>query len=69
MLETYTLEIASVMPPPINLKICDSLNCPICDIDLSDELGIDLETFVVDDNTSIYCKDCDLIIKFKIKRF
>lgn len=68
MLKTYTVEIASAIPPPIYLGMCDSINCPICDIDLSDELSIDLKNFAVDDNSSIQCKDCDLLIKFKIKR-
>jgi hypothetical protein len=66
MLEEYTIEIASVTPPPIKIKMCDALNCPICDIDLLDELNIDLEKFEIDNNTSIHCVNCDLKINFDI---
>lgn len=62
----YTIEIPSIKQPPINLGMCDSINCPICDIDLSEELNIDLSKFEVDNDTSIYCTDCDLKINFKI---
>ncbi len=46
--------------------MCDSINCPICEINLSDELNIDLNTFEVEDNTTIRCNDCNLQIAFKI---
>lgn len=69
MLEDYyTIEVLSVNPPPVNIGMFESLNCPICDIDLTDELGIDLRNFEVSDDTTIYCEGCDLTIKFKIKR-
>ena len=62
----WTIEVASINPPPVNLKMCDSINCPICGINLSEELGIDLQTFVVNNDTSIYCEGCDMTVKFKI---
>ncbi len=68
MLENYTIEIASAIPPPIKLAMCDSINCPVCETDLSNELSIDLQTFAVDDNSVIYCENCDVNITFKIKR-
>ncbi len=66
MIDTYIIEIASVNPPPVSLAMCDTIDCPVCGIDLSDELNIDLYTFTVDENTTIECKDCVLQLKFKI---
>ncbi len=68
MLEEYTIKIASAIPPPIKIEMCDSLNCPICDIDLLDELDIDLKKFEVDDNTSIHCENCNSKINFEIAK-
>lgn len=62
----YTLEIPSVNPPPIKLNMYDSITCPNCEINLSDELNINLDTFEIDENTTIFCKGCDLQIRFKI---
>ncbi|OIP46089.1 MAG: hypothetical protein COZ16_04970 [Flavobacteriaceae bacterium CG_4_10_14_3_um_filter_31_253] len=67
MLESYKIEIASVMPPPIKLDMCDSINCPVCDVNLLEELDINLKNFVIDENTLIKCRDCDIIIKLEIK--
>jgi len=66
MLEEYTIEIASAIPPPINLQMCDSFNCPICDSNLLDKISISLKNFEVDDKSSVYCENCELKIKFKI---
>ena len=66
MLQVYTIEVTSVIPPPVNLRMCDSINCPVCDIDLSEELDMDLQKFEVDNDSTIYCESCDLTIKFKI---
>lgn len=66
MLEGFTIEIASVIPPPIKIEMCDSLNCPPCDIDLLKELNIVLEKFEIDNNTSLHCVNCDSKINFKI---
>lgn len=66
--DCFIIEVLTVNPPPVNIGMFESLNCPICDIDLTDELGIDLRNFEVSDNTLIYCRGCDLSIKFKIKR-
>jgi hypothetical protein len=62
----YTIEIPSLNSFPIKLNMCDSIDCPICEISLSDELNIDLDTFDIDENTTINCKDCNLQLKFKI---
>ncbi len=62
----YTIEIPSVNSFPIKLNMCDSIDCPVCEINLSDELNIDLDTFEIDENTTIHCKDCDLQLNFKI---
>lgn len=64
----YTVEILSVNPFPIKLNMCDSINCPICDSNLTDEYDINLDDFEFDDDTSILCKNCDTLIKFKIKK-
>lgn len=66
MVEELTIEVKSVNIPPISLAMCDSINCPICDTDLSMENGIDLDHFEVDDDTVIYCEGCDINLKFKI---
>jgi hypothetical protein len=62
----YTIEIPSVNPSPIKLNMCDSINCPVCDIDLSEENGINLQSFEVSEDTFIYCEGCDLTLRFKI---
>lgn len=64
----YTIEIPSVNSFPIRLNMCDSIDCPVCKISISDELNINLETFEVDENTIIHCKDCDLTINFILKK-
>ncbi|MCO5229950.1 MAG: hypothetical protein M9958_02215 [Chitinophagales bacterium] len=46
--------------------MCDSIDCPICEISLSDDYNIDLNAFEVDENTTIHCKDCDLKLNFKL---
>ena len=68
MLKEYTIEIKSVKAPPISLAMCDSINCPICDIDLLVENKIDLSTFEVNEDTIIYCEGCDLNLRFKIAK-
>lgn len=62
----YTIEIPSVNSFPIKLNMCDSIDCPICEISLSDDYNIDLNAFEVDENTTIHCKDCDLKLNFKL---
>jgi hypothetical protein len=68
MLEEYSIEIKSVKAPPISLAMCDSISCPICDVDLADENEIDLASFNVDNDTIIYCEGCDINLRFKIVR-
>ena len=62
----YTIEIPSVNSFPVKLNMCDSIDCPVCEISLSEELNIDLDTFEVDENTIIHCKDCDLQLIFRL---
>lgn len=64
----YKLEIPSVNSFPIKLNMCDSIDCSVCEISLSNELNIDLDSFEVDENTSLHCKDCDLQLSFRIVR-
>jgi hypothetical protein len=63
----YIIEIPSVNSFPIKLNMCDSIGCPICETNLSEELNINLETFEIDENTILHCNNCDSIIKFRIK--
>lgn len=62
---SYTVKILSVKPFPIKLNICDSIDCPVCESNLSDEKNIDLEKFLIDENTSIHCENCDTKIVFQ----
>ncbi|KUJ63215.1 hypothetical protein AR687_03400 [Flavobacteriaceae bacterium CRH] len=60
MIEYSTLEIPTVLNPPI--KIIDIIyNCPVCDY----EIEIDM---FVDDNSLVKCDVCDHVTKFKIIR-
>lgn len=63
---TYVIEILSVLKPPIKLGFITALECPCCEYWLDEHLNIDLNTFEVDDNTEIYCGNCDTLIRFKI---
>ena len=57
----YTiLEIKTVLTPPIIINFTDYVNCPICEIE------IEVKDKQIDDNSSVYCEDCNHTIKFKI---
>lgn len=60
MIEYSTLEIPTVLNPPI--KLIDVIyNCPVCDYE------IEINMFV-DDTNFLKCDVCDHIIKLKIKK-
>jgi|TARA_B110000240_G_C13374334_1_gene399628 hypothetical protein len=54
------LEVQTVLNPPIRLNFIDDINCPICDIE------IDVKNQEIDDNSFIFCEDCNHTINFKL---
>lgn len=60
-MKTYsTIELKTVLDPPITLNICDYINCPICDIE------IDVRNKIIDIGSFETCEDCNHIIKIEI---
>lgn len=55
-----TVEIKSVLKPPIKLNFLDYINCPICDIE------IDIKDKIVDSNSRVTCEDCEHTVNFKM---
>ena len=60
-MEDYSiLEILSVYTPPYILDFVEYVNCPIC------EMEIDVFNTIVDENSFVYCEDCEHTIQFKL---
>lgn len=60
-MEDYsTLEILSVYTQPYKLDFVEYINCPIC------EMEIDVFNTIVDENSFVYCEDCEHTIRFKL---
>ncbi|APZ44788.1 hypothetical protein BW723_00110 [Polaribacter reichenbachii] len=60
-MENYSIsEIKTVLKPPIIINFIDEINCPICDIEIY------LKDKLIDNDSFVYCKDCNHKIVFRI---
>jgi hypothetical protein len=55
-----TLEILSIYKPPYILDFVEYVSCPNC------EMEIDIFNRIVDENSFVYCEDCEHTIRFKL---
>lgn len=55
-----TIEIKSVLNPPIKLNFVEYINCPICEIEL------DVKDNIIDSNSFIICENCEHIMKYRV---